>query len=84
MELKLAKDVKNNKKGFYRYVSSKQKHREDPDPLPNWAGTLLTSHADKAEILKIFFTSIFTSIAGPQSIGSSIYNNACVNPPVGE
>lgn len=32
-ELKLAKDVKNNKKGFYTYVSSKQKHREDTEPL---------------------------------------------------
>lgn len=82
IELKLAKDVKNNKKGFYRYVSSKQKHREDAEPLPNEAGKLFT--ADKAELLSMFFTSIFSSTAGLQSTGSSIYNNARVNPPVGE
>lgn len=34
-EVKLVKDVKNNKKAFYRYVSSKQKHKEDTEPLPN-------------------------------------------------
>lgn len=34
-ELKLAKDVRNNKKGFFRYVTSKQKHSEDIGPLLN-------------------------------------------------
>lgn len=29
LELKLAKDVKNNRKWFFRYVSSKQKCRKD-------------------------------------------------------
>lgn len=34
LELKLARDVKNNKKGFFRYVSSKQKRKEDmPRPI---------------------------------------------------
>ncbi|KAK4825612.1 hypothetical protein QYF61_001292 [Mycteria americana] len=28
LELKFAKDIKNKKKGFFRYLSSKQKHRE--------------------------------------------------------
>lgn len=47
-------------------------------------GKLLTSHTDKAELLSIFCTSIFTSIAGLQSTGSGINNNARVDPPVGE
>lgn len=29
LELQLDKYVKNDKKGFFRYLSSKQKHRED-------------------------------------------------------
>lgn len=29
LELQLDKHVKNNKKGFFRYLSSKQKHGED-------------------------------------------------------
>lgn len=64
IELKLPKDVKKNKKGFYRYMSSKQKHKEYTEPLPNSAGKLLTSHAGEAEVLNSFFTSIFTSTAG--------------------
>ena len=66
LELKLARDVKNNKKGFFRYVSSKQKHREDIGPLLNRAGKLVTNNADKAEVLNTFFASVFTGVAGPQ------------------
>ncbi|KAK4806811.1 hypothetical protein QYF61_005607 [Mycteria americana] len=84
LELKLAKDVKNNKKGFFRYVSSKQKHREDRGPLLNRAGKLVTNNADKAEILSTFFASVFTGIAGPQITGSSSYDSTCVDPPVAE
>ncbi|KAK4806914.1 hypothetical protein QYF61_012635 [Mycteria americana] len=84
LELKLAKDVKYNKKGFFRYVSSKQKHREDRGLLLNRAGKLVTTNADKAEILNTFFASVFIGIAGPQVTGSSSYSNACVVPPVAE
>ena len=31
LEFNLVKDVKGNKKGFYNYVSSKRKTREDVD-----------------------------------------------------
>ncbi|KAK4806872.1 hypothetical protein QYF61_012593 [Mycteria americana] len=84
LELKLAKDVKYNKKGFFRYVSSKQKHREDRGLLLNRAGKLVTTNADKAEVLNTFFASVFIGIAGPQITGSSSYSNACVVPPVAE
>ncbi|KAK4806136.1 hypothetical protein QYF61_001059 [Mycteria americana] len=90
LELKMARDVKNNKKGFFRYMSSKQKHREDIGPLLNRAGKLGSNNADKAEVLNTFFASVFTSLlAGvkprqPQITGSSSYNNTCVDPPSGE
>ena len=32
LELNLAKDAKNNKKGFYRYVSPKRKAKESAPP----------------------------------------------------
>lgn len=50
-------------------MSSKQKHREDADLLPNRAGKILSGHADEAEVLSIVFASVFTSRAGPQSTG---------------
>ena len=84
LELKVAKDVKHKKKGFFGYMSSKQKHREDIGPLLNRAGKLVTNNADKAEVLNSFFASAFTSIAGPQVTRSGSYNNACVDPPVVE
>ena len=35
LELKLARDVKNNKKGFFNYISSKLKARDNVGPLLN-------------------------------------------------
>jgi len=35
LELKLARDVKNNKKGFFNYISSKRKARDNLGPLLN-------------------------------------------------
>lgn len=40
-----------------RYISSKQKHREDVCPLQNRAGKLVTNKADETEDLNTFFTS---------------------------
>jgi len=34
-ELKLSRDVKNNKKGFFNYISSKLKARDNVGPLLN-------------------------------------------------
>jgi len=66
LELKLARDVKNNKKGFFRDVSSKKTHKEDLGPLLNRAGNLVTDNADNVEILNTCFASVFTDVAGPQ------------------
>jgi len=41
LELKLARDVKDNKKGFFNYISSKRKARDNVGPLLNEAGVLV-------------------------------------------
>ncbi|GAB0178212.1 mitochondrial enolase superfamily member 1 [Grus japonensis] len=61
IELNLARDVKDNKKSFYRYVSDKRRTRENVGPLQNETGNLVTQDMEKAEVLNNFFTSVFTS-----------------------
>ncbi|GAB0204977.1 mitochondrial enolase superfamily member 1 [Grus japonensis] len=60
IELNLARDVKGNKKSFYRYVSDKRKMRENVGPLWNETGDLVTWDMEKAEVLNDFFASVFT------------------------
>lgn len=42
LELNLAKDVKDNKKGFSKCIGNKRKTRESVGPLLNGAGDLVT------------------------------------------
>ncbi|GAB0188526.1 mitochondrial enolase superfamily member 1 [Grus japonensis] len=80
LELKLARDVKNYKKGFFRYVNNKQKQKDNIGPLLNRRGELVTNNADKAEVLNAFFTSVFTSTTGPLALGTKIQVNANTDP----
>jgi len=41
LQLKLARDVKNNKKGFFNYITSKRKTRKSVGPFLNRVGVLL-------------------------------------------
>jgi len=66
LELQLARDVRNNKKGFFNYISSKRTTRNNVGPLLNEVGVLVMEDAEKAELLNAFFTSIFSAKAGPQ------------------
>ncbi|KFQ61370.1 hypothetical protein N334_04214, partial [Pelecanus crispus] len=60
LELNLARDVKNNKKGFYRYVNQKRKVKESVPPLMNKNGDLVSTDKGKAEVLNNFFSSVFS------------------------
>ncbi|GAB0177934.1 hypothetical protein GRJ2_000258700 [Grus japonensis] len=59
-EISLARDVKDNKKSFYRYVSDKRRTRENMGPLWNEMGDPVTQDMEKAEVLNDFFASVFT------------------------
>ncbi|KAK4818026.1 hypothetical protein QYF61_004150 [Mycteria americana] len=48
LELNLARDAKNNKKGFYRYINQKRKVKESLPPLMNKNGDLVSTD-EKAE-----------------------------------
>ncbi|XP_068785519.1 uncharacterized protein [Struthio camelus] len=66
LELNLARDVKDNKKAFFKYIRSKRKTRENVGPLLNGAGALVTKDTEKAELLNAFFASVFTAKASPE------------------
>jgi len=65
LELNLARDVKNNKKDFYRYVSHKKMVRESVHPLMSETSKLLTAEEEKAEVLNNLFASVFTGNLSP-------------------
>ena len=65
LDLNLEKIEKNNKKGFYRYVSQKRKVKGSILPLMNKNGNLISTDEEKAEVLSNFFTSIFTGNHSP-------------------
>ena len=67
LELKLAKEIKGNKKRlFLKYVNSKRKTRDNVGPLLNEGGVLVVEDAAKAEMQNNFFSSVFTSKTPPQ------------------
>ena len=49
MELNLVRDVKNNKKGSYRYLSQKRQAKESILPMLNEKEELATTDRQKAE-----------------------------------
>jgi len=57
--LKLARDTKGSKKGFEKCVSCKRKTRENVDLLLNGAGALVTQDMTEAQVLNVFFASVF-------------------------
>ncbi|GAB0209948.1 mitochondrial enolase superfamily member 1 [Grus japonensis] len=66
LELNLAGEVKDSKKGFFKYIGSKRKTRENVGPLLNEVGALVEEDTEKAELLNAFFASVFTAKASPQ------------------
>ena len=60
MELNLVRDVKDNKKGFYRYIGRRRQAKESVSPLMIGNGELASSDIEKAEVLNECFASVFT------------------------
>ena len=51
----MSRDIKGNKKGFYRYISDKMKIKENVSSLQKKTGDLVTWDIEKAELLNDFF-----------------------------
>ncbi|PKU33295.1 rna-directed dna polymerase from mobile element jockey-like [Limosa lapponica baueri] len=66
LELNLARDVKVNKKGFFKYIGGKRNRRENVGLLLNETGAMVTEDAEKVKLLNAFFASVFTAQASPQ------------------
>lgn len=60
LELSLAQDANNNKKGFYRYLNQKRKIKESTTSPKNMTGNLVKKGKDKAEVLNNIFASVYT------------------------
>jgi len=60
MELNLARDLKDKRKGFHKYTGDKKKTRENVDPLLNALRDQVTQDMEKSEVLNVF-ASVFTS-----------------------
>ncbi|KAK4817255.1 hypothetical protein QYF61_005468 [Mycteria americana] len=63
LELNLAAAVKDNKKHFFKYISSKRRAKENLQPLVDRGGNTVTKDDQKAEVLNAFFASVFNSRA---------------------
>ncbi|KAM4642928.1 uncharacterized protein AAGF69_015296 isoform 1-T2 [Amazona ochrocephala] len=61
LKLNLARDVKDNRKGFYRYTANKRQTKGNVGPLQKLSGELATLDLGRAEVLNDFFTSVFSS-----------------------
>ncbi|KFO70644.1 hypothetical protein N303_02774, partial [Cuculus canorus] len=54
------REVKTNKKGFYRCINQKRKIKENIPPLMVGNGDHVSIDKEKAEVLNNFFASVFT------------------------
>ena len=59
-EVNLARDIRNNKEGFYRYIGQKRQAKESISPLLNEEGERATTEMEKAEVLSEVSASVFT------------------------
>ena len=66
LELNPVRDVKDNKKGFFKYFSRKRMTGENVGLLLNGVGALVRKDTQKVELLSTFFARVFTAKASPQ------------------
>lgn len=55
----LVKDVKVNKKAFYRSITSKRKTRKNVIPLLSWVRNLVIKHKEKTYIFTVSLPQSF-------------------------
>jgi len=67
LQFNLSRDVKDNKKGFFKYISSKWKTRDNVGLLLNEVGVLVMGDTEKAELLNAFFASVLAAKAGSRA-----------------
>ena len=58
---KKAGNIKNDSKSFYAYVRSKHKVLDKVGPLENNSGNIISDGFQMAEVLKEYFSSVFTT-----------------------
>ena len=76
------RDVKNNKKTFYRYIGQKRQAKTGVPSLVNLKGELASMDKEKAEVLNEFFASVFTG--GQDSSLSHVPEPCTPKPPGGD
>ncbi|KAF7249040.1 F-box/WD repeat-containing protein 10 [Varanus komodoensis] len=59
-ELRLAKNIKSNKKGFLQHVNRKRKGRQVMGPLNKEEGDPVTDMREQAQMLNDYFASVFS------------------------
>ena len=76
----MARDVKNDKEEFYRYIDQKRQAEEVVPPLINEREELASTDMEKAEVLNEFFASVFSDSQEfhaslvPESLGRGLGN----------
>lgn len=60
LELNLVEKVKDNKKGYFKYINNKMKTKDNMGPLLNVGESLVTEDAKKAGLLNTSFALVFT------------------------
>ena len=60
LEERLARNIKEDRKGFFKYAKSKMKAKEGVGPIEDSDGNILRDEKKMAEAFSIFFKSIFT------------------------
>lgn len=61
LKLSLSRDFKDNKKGFYKCISSKSKLRKNVGLMLNQMGVLVTEDTEKTKLLNVFLASVCTA-----------------------